>query len=150
MALLTTNGKKKQTMVVAAQIATPVIQTIGYMAPVELPTLTHIVEKLVEVPVEKIVHVDREVTKEVIKYIDKIVEVPVEKLVHVEKEVIKEVEKLIYKEVPVEVVKETKIIDLSRTFELERQLDSLNKKNKKLKIMLFVSVAALAVALLVR
>ena len=73
-----------------------------------------VVEKIVEVPVEKIV--------------EKIVEVPVEKIV--EKEVVKEVpvevekivEKEVIKEVPVEKIVEKVVIDETRVKELEEML----------------------------
>ena len=73
-----------------------------------------VVEKIVEVPVEKIV--------------EKIVEVPVEKIV--EKEVIKEVpievekvvEKEVIKEVPVEKIVEKIVVDETRVKELEEML----------------------------
>ena len=73
-----------------------------------------VVEKIVEVPVEKIV--------------EKIVEVPVEKIV--EKEVVKEVpvevekivEKEVIKEVPVEKIVENVVIDETRVKELEEML----------------------------
>jgi hypothetical protein len=78
------------------------------------PTYTRSQEKIVEVPVEKIVYrdvpVERIVTKEVpvekivekIVEVEKIVQVPVDRIVEVEKFV--EIEKIVTKEVPVETI----------------------------------------------
>lgn len=70
-----------------------------------------IVEKIVEVPVDRIVEkiVEKKVPVEVIKYIDKIVERPVE--------VIKTVDRIVEKRVPVEVLK----IDDKKIHELEEE-----------------------------
>ena len=85
-----------------------------------------VIEKIVEVPVEKIVEKIVEVPVE--KIVEKIVEVPVEKIV--EKEVIKEVpvevekivEKEVIKEVPVEKIVEKIVVDETRVKELEEML----------------------------
>ena len=121
------------------------------------PRIEKVIE-YIEKPVEKIIHIEKEIIKEIPteKIVEKIVHVEkpviqyVDKIIEVPKEVIREVERIIYKDVEVPVIKETKVIDLSRTFELERQLDSLTKSNKKLKIALCVSILAITVALCLR
>lgn len=88
---------------------------------VEIP-VEKIVEKRVEVPVEKIVEVP--VEKVVEKIVEKRVEVPVEKIVEkiVEVPVEKVVEKIVEKpvEVPVE-----KVVNIDPNPELQRQIESL-------------------------
>ncbi|WP_196758742.1 hypothetical protein, partial [Streptobacillus moniliformis] len=71
---------------------------------VEVP-VEKMVEKIVEVPVEKMVEKIVEVPVE--KVVEKMVEVPVEKIVEKEKEVVKEVE------VPVHIKPQIKKIELS-------------------------------------
>ncbi|MBR2300209.1 MAG: cell division protein ZapA [Alphaproteobacteria bacterium] len=68
---------------------------------VEVP-VEKIVEKVVEMPVEKIVEVEKRVEVPVEKIVEKVVEVPVEKIVEVEKRVEVPVEKIVEveKEVP--------------------------------------------------
>ena len=80
----------------ASQIKTEVVEKI-----VEVP-VEKIVEKTVEVPVEKIVEVEKVVEVPVEKIVEKTVEVPVEKIVEVPVEKI--VEKVV--EVPVEKIVE--------------------------------------------
>lgn len=98
-----------------------------------------IIEKEIikEVPVEVIKYVDREVVVEKLVEVVKQVEVPVE--VFVEKEIIKEIE------VPKYI--ETKVIDLSRTFELEQRLNKAMSWNNKLRLSLALLALALVVSL---
>jgi len=81
-----------------AEVKTQVVEKV-----VEVP-VEKIVEKVVEVPVEKIVEVEKVVEVPVEKIVEKTVEVPIEKVVEVPVEKIVEVEKVV--EVPVEKIVE--------------------------------------------
>ena len=87
-------------------------------------------EKRVEIPVEVIKEVEKiiEVPVEVIKEVEKIVEIikEVEKIVEVPKEVIKEIEKIV--EVPVEVVKQVYITDEKQVNELALKVEDYETK----------------------
>lgn len=76
-----------------------------------------IIEKVIEVPVEKIV----EKVVEVEKFVDKIVEVPVEKIVEKEVRVEVPVEKIVEKVVEKVVVDETRVHELEAVIDAERR-----------------------------
>ncbi|CDZ98352.1 Pleckstrin homology-like domain [Phaffia rhodozyma] len=89
--------------------------------PTDQPVVERVVEKIVEVPFEKIVYVDKPVEVIVEKEVEKVVYVdkPVE--VIVEKEVEKEVEKVVYVDKPVEVIVEKeveKVVYVDKTVEV--------------------------------
>ena len=83
--------------------------------------IDRVIEKIVEVEVEKV----REVPVEVIREVEVIkeIEVPVEVIREVE--VIKEIEKIVEIEKPVEVIKEIKIEDTDKLEELQNEIKSL-------------------------
>ena len=85
--------------------------------------------------VEKIIEVIKEVPVEVIRTIEKLVEVPVDRIVEIEKQVerIVEVEKIIEKQI--EVVSKDMLLTLSN---LESQLEHRNKEVKRLTIIIGV------------
>ena len=88
---------------------------------VEVP-VEKIVEKRVEVPVEKIVEKEVRVEVPVEKIVEKRVEVPVEKIVE------KEVRVEVPVEVPVEKVVEKVVVDETRVKELEGRSEKLNEQ----------------------
>ena len=107
----------------------PIIQYVDRI--VEIPVdkiVTKEVVRHIEIPVEKIV--TKEVAVEVIKEVEKIVEVPVE--------VVRE--RTIFIDKPYEVVREVKILDIERLMAAQNEIRNLNKRISILRLMLIGSI----------
>lgn len=122
----------------SANKATPTVEVSESTAPAKPPAerVVKVVEVIKEVPVEKIVEVER--VREVIKEVEVVKTVPVEKIVEVEKEVIKfvpvekivEVPKEVFRPLPAqkeiqEVVKEVEVIKevpVEKIVEIEKEV----------------------------